>query len=185
MILDKRILPNKRPLTCLDVNEAREFKGKTCIFSDSYAEYKDIKDYTIRNPHNTGFLEIYDDPEYEDYVFRNSHSGFQYRLALPLEWVTEEKHEKTYRPFSIEEWKFKHSIGDTILYRYKGTYCGEHREVETVYLGYAKPLDRITDEPGKGELILGDGCHGLQNLCDNYEIWIDGEWKTFGVEVEE
>ena len=50
MILDKRILPNKRPLTCLDIDKAREFEGKTCIFADSYADYKDIEEYAIRNP---------------------------------------------------------------------------------------------------------------------------------------
>ena len=92
---------------------------------------------------------------------------------------------KKYRPFSIEDWKFEHSFGDPIIYRYKGTYCGDHREVETMYLGYAKPLDGITDEAGKGELILGDGCHGLQNLFDNYEIWVDGSWQPFGFEVKD
>ena len=50
MILDKRMLPNKRPLTCLDIDKAREFEGKTCIFADSYADYKDIEEYAIRNP---------------------------------------------------------------------------------------------------------------------------------------
>lgn len=180
MILDKRILPNKRPLTCLDVDEAREFEGKLCIFSDTYKNYKDIKEYT-KSPQYIGVLKkIHDGSEYDDYVFRNGNDGYCYSLVLPLEWV-EEEHEKTYRPFSIDEWKFKHSIGDIIFYRYIGTYCGGHREVEVMYLGYAKSTDGITDEPGKGYLILGNDCHDLQNLCDNYEIWIDGEWKPFGV----
>lgn len=50
MILDKRISPNKRPLTCLDIDKAREFEDKACIFADSYADYKHIEEYTIRNP---------------------------------------------------------------------------------------------------------------------------------------
>lgn len=106
-----------------------------------------------------------------------------YRFFLPEKLL--KPVEKKYRPFSIEEWKFKHSFGETILYRYKGTYCDKHREVETMYLGYVKPLDGITDEAGKGELILGDGCHELQNLFDNYEMWVDGSWKPFGIEVKD
>lgn len=93
--------------------------------------------------------------------------------------------EKKYRPFSIEDWKFKHSIGETILYRYKGTYCGDHSEAELAYLGFIKPLDGITDEAGKGQIVLGNNAHGLQNLFDDYEMWVDGGWKPFGVEVED
>ena len=106
-----------------------------------------------------------------------------YRFFIPEKLLKPIK--KKYRPFSIEEWKFKHSFGDTILYRRKGTYCGWHREAETMYLGYVKQLNGITDEAGKGELILGDGCYDIQNLFDNYEIWIDGGWQPFGVKVKD
>ena len=102
---------------------------------------------------------------------------------MPLGWI--KKPEKKYRPFSIEDWKLKHSIGETVLYRYKGTYCGDHSEAELAYLGYIKPLDGITDEAGKGQIVLGNNAHGLQNLFDDYEIWVDGGWKPFGIEIEE
>ena len=33
MELDKRIKPNKMPLTCFDINKAKQFVGKNCYFS--------------------------------------------------------------------------------------------------------------------------------------------------------
>ena len=184
MELDKRIKDGKRPLTCLDIEQAREFVGKECIFSDKYENFKNLDKYLfVDNSDYSAILSIDERPKYEDYVFRNAKNGAHYSLILPLEWVKEPK--KKYRPFSIEDWKFKHSVGDTILYRYKGTYCDDHREVEVMYLGYVKPLDGVTDEAGKGELVLGNESLVLQNLFNNYEIWVDGGWKPFGIEVEE
>ena len=82
----------------------------------------------------------------------------------------------------FKENKPSFSIGETILYRYKGTYCGDHSEAELAYLGFIKPLDSITDEAGKGQIVLGNNAHGLQNLFDDYEMWVDGNWEPFGVE---
>lgn len=181
MELDKRILSGKKPLSYFDSEQGCEFIGKECYFSDIACKYEDLDD--IENSNNyvsctKGTLSrvIYDK---QDHVFENKETGVIYKYCLPCEWV--KMPEKKYRPFSIEEWKFKHSFGDTILYRRKGTYCGWHREAETMYLGYVKQLNGITDEAGKGELILGDGCYDIQNLFDNYEIWIDGGWQPFGI----
>ncbi len=186
MSLDKRILSGKKPLTYFDVEQGNEFIGKECYFSDIAFKYEDLD--TIENSDNyisyaKGTLSKFNVYCKEDRVFENRDTGVGYRYCLPCEWVKEP--EKKYRPFSIEDWKLKYSFGDTILYRYKGTYCDDHREVETMYLGYAKQLNGITDEAGKGELILGDGCHELQNLFDNYEMWVDGGWKPFGIEVKD
>lgn len=105
-----------------------------------------------------------------------------YRFFIPEKLL--KPVEKKYRPFSLHEWCLKQSIGDKIIYRYKGTYCNDHREAEVMYLGYVKPLDGVTDEAGKGELVLGNESLGLQNLFNNYEIWVDGGWKPFGVEED-
>lgn len=186
MSLDKRILSGKNPLTYFEGEQAHEFIGKECYFSDIACKYEDLddientKDYISYTKGTLSHVHTY---RKDDRVFENVDTGVSYRYCLPCEWVKEP--EKKYRPFSIEDWKLKHSFGDTILYRYKGTYCGGHREVETMYLGYAKPIDGITDEAGKGELILGDGCHGLQNLFDNYEMWVDGGWQPFGIEIKD
>lgn len=91
------------------------------------------------------------------------------------------KTEKKWRPYTLNEFVKTHNFGKTIIYRYNGTYCDDHREAEVMYLGYVKPLDGVTDVAGKGELVLGNESLGLQNLFNNYEMWVDGEWQPFGV----
>jgi hypothetical protein len=167
MELDKRIIEGKRPLTCFDSEFAKQFIGKKGFVAaelDQFCDLNKTQESTLKNvwPNET-------------YCFVASVTSHKY--FLPSEWVKEP--EKKYRPFSIEEWKFKHSIGETILYRYKGAYCGE---AELAYLGYFKPLDGTTDESGKGHIVLGNNAYSLQNLFDNYEMWVDGEWKPFGEE---
>lgn len=172
--LDKRILDGKKPLTAFDELESK-YIGTDCFFSDKPSDFADLSKCQV------GKLMSLDAVSGMFGASKNnSYAVFNY--CLPCEWV---KKEPKYRPFSIEDWKFKHSIGETILYRYKETYCRDHREAEVMYLGYVKPLDRVTDEAGKGYLVLGNDCHDLQNLFNNYEIWIDGGWKPFGVEVKE
>jgi hypothetical protein len=172
--LDKRILPDKKPLTAFDVMESK-FIGTDCYFSDKASDYGDLSNCQIGSLlSRDGMTGLFNATK------NNSYANFNY--CLPCEWVKSEESKKKYRPFSIEDWKFKHSVGKTILYRYKGTYCDDHREAEVMYLGYVKPLDGITDEAGKGELVLGNESLGLQNLFNNYEIWADGEWKPFGME---
>lgn len=176
MELDKRILEGKRPLTCYDIDEAEKYVGKKCYISNNYDFFRNL-DFT--QPKILNGVEDCEEP----FHYYDNTKDRQAEFCLPAEWVKEP--EKKYRPLSIEDWKFKHSVGETIIYRYKGTYCGGHREAEVMYLGYVKHSDGVTDEAGKGELVLGDGCHDLQNLFDNYEMWVDGGWKPFGIEVEE
>ena len=123
MELDKRIIKGKRPLSCFDVDTARQFIGKKgydlcpkCVVD----ELKEIDEYD-----SSPFI---------------SASGCCYSYFLPAEWV---KPEKKYRPFSIEDWKLKHSIGETVLYRSKVIDHGDRYEAEVMYLGYIKPLDGI------------------------------------------
>lgn len=172
MILDKRILNGKRPLTCLDFEEAREFKGKVCLFSDSYVNYKNIQEYTIRNPHNIGVLEIVDEPVYEDYVFRNSHSGFRYCLALPLEWVKES--EKKYRPYKDVEEFFDDvgcTLGDVIRFRKKDTTEEEYHTLLTGFKGIARV-----------NIGLGDGgYYSLSDLFSLFELYTSDGWRPFGI----
>ena len=192
MELDSRIIDGKRPLTCFDTEQAKEFIGKECYFSDHLCTFNELLDaYSYVTADilvskekylYVGELLTVGDSDGSCYEAGINGEAEWFQFCLPCEWVKES--EKKYRPFSIEEWKFKHSVGNTILYRYKGTYCGDHCEAELMYLGYIKPLDGITDEAGKGQIVLGNNAHGLQILFDDYEIWADGEWKPFGVEAQ-
>lgn len=171
MKLDSRIIEGKKPLSCFDTVEADKFIGEQGYFSDNIEAFSNMSSLT------KDVLKAVSLSENDQMPYITKITSWKY--FLPEQWV--KKSEKKYRPFSIEEWKFKHSVGNTILYRYKGTYCDDHREAEVMYLGYVKPLDGVTDEAGKGELVLGNESLGLQNLFNNYEIWADGEWKPFGV----
>ena len=183
MKLDKRIkvLTDIQSVTsgCHD----EKLMNKKGYFAESITDFENLKkcvyaEYIGYREHERCF-HYWDEKNGKDYT----HYA---RYFIPEDsLLPEEKPEKKYRPFSIEEWNFKHSVGNTILYRYKGTYCGDHCEAELMYLGYIKPLDGITDEAGKGQIVLGNNAHGLQILFDDYEIWADGEWQPFGIEVKE
>ena len=179
MKLDPRIIEGKRPLDCVDVDIAKTYIGQKGYFANCLCAFQDLKsiDYHLI------YATLKEVNSQRTMAFTDDFDGDEFPYFLPEEWVKEP--EKKYRPFSIKDWKFKHSVGETILYRYKGTYCGDHSEAELMYLGFIKPLDGITDEAGKGQIVLGNNAHGLQNLFDDYEMWVDSDWRPFGVEIEE
>ena len=175
--LDKRIKDFSDVQTRLRYDD--ELIGEKGYFTDDFADLEDLN--------NCQYDKLSKIDARYDMIFLtqndvdNNYCGCRFfvpeKLLKPVE--------KKYRAFSLKEWCREQSIGDKIIYRYKGTYCGDHREAEVMYLGYIKPLDRVIDEAGQGELMLGINCHGLQNLFENYEIWKDGEWMPFGIEIEE
>lgn len=173
--LDSRIKSIDDVQTCLHYDD--KYIGENGYFATDLSELSDLSGCL----HST-LAQIIAEGAGDD-IFRTPHDvdfeNWGSRFFVPDSLLR--PIEKKYRPFSIDDWKFKHSIGETIIYRYKGTYCDYYREVEVMYLGYVKPLDGVTDEAGKGELVLGNESLGLQNLFNNYEIWVDGGWKPFGV----
>lgn len=179
MKLDPKINGVHDILTPFDTKEATDHIGKYCAFADDIEDFKDIGDFgSVRYGELKRVKENQACPfEYELTV---SHLIATAKFCLPYARL-----KKKYRPFSIEDWKLKHSIGETVLYRSKVIDHGDRYEAELMYLGYIKPLDGITDEVGAGELVLGKNSHSLQYLFDNYEIWVDGGWKPFGVEDTE
>lgn len=155
MELDSRIIEGKRPFTCLDIEQAKEFEGKLCLFSSSFMNYKNISEYA-EYPQYTGILTIRDKVECseskesreigerEECPFRNGNDGYFYEFALPLEWI---KEEKRYRPYKNVQEFFEDvgcDIGDIIRFRrktddteYRSFIAGTSHEangVETVFL---------------------------------------------------
>lgn len=179
MKLDSRILEGKRPLTCIDVEQAQEFVGKECIFSDKYENFENLDKYLFVNSDYSAILSIDDTPKCGDYVFRNAKNAAHYGLILPLEWVKEP--EKKYRLFSLAEWIEQHEIGEIIHYRSKSEGIVLHH----MYVGYAHGIDKDIQEIGVGTLTLGVASYSLDYLFEDYEIEVNGEWKLFGVEIEE
>lgn len=177
MELDSRIKEGKRPLTCLDVEQARKFEGKLCLFSSSFVNYKNIREYA-KYPQYTGILAIkdkFDNLESEESPYRNGNDGYLYEFILPLEWVKEP--EKKYRPYSLAEWIEKHEIGDVIKFR-----NSHNQEFHIMYSGYIFDTnDDIQDIRTKGQIMFVTSAYSFQELFDNYEICVYGEWQPFGV----
>jgi hypothetical protein len=237
MKLDSRILEGKRPLTCIDVEQAREFVGKECIFSDYFLNYVDIEKFNIDNDNElTGILSI--DDNSSDYIFINARNESRYRFILPCEWVKKEptpKHidfevakkdknfercelygeellfdtknnifytsdgnvhaylttmaqhryneeqtkevviEKKYRPYTVMEFIKEYPLGSHLHFRPKSKLMEMHRLID----GYNDCLN------GAGTLFLCGAMYSMSELYDNYDIFKDGEWRPFGVEVKE
>lgn len=117
MILDSRIKEGKRPLTCIDIEQAREFVGKKCLFSDSYNNFVDIGKYS-KNRQYIANLSIEENPTHDEYVFINNYDGYRYRLALPLEWV-EQPTTPEFVPYTLDTWEQEFTTGDVVFFKGK------------------------------------------------------------------
>lgn len=175
MDLDKRIKEGKRPLTCFDVEQAKEFLGKECYFSNCKVHYKNLSafekfvsltDYCIGEL--TAVMDL------GDRVFDVDQQCNEFRYCLPCEWVKPEEPKKEYRPYTLAEWVNQHEIGDVIHYRSKS---GEI-ELRQMYAGtrHSQGIKNIIVK-----ITLGNESHTLDYLFENYEIEVNGEWHPFGI----
>lgn len=181
MILDSRIKEGKRPLTCIDVEQAREFEGKQCLFSDSYNNFVDIGKYA-KNTQYIANLSIEENPKHEEYVFINNYDGYRYRLALPLEWIDQKPGNKIdFVKYTLDTWQQEFEPGDVITFRGKvGTERAGSR-YKCIYAGWRQDLlqDAI--------VFLGLWGFTFKELFELYEIHRgDGprDWEPFGRKVE-
>lgn len=92
MILDKRILKGKKPLTCLDAEEAMQFTGKECYFSDFAQQYEDldsIENSDCVSTYKKGILTRVNCSGREE-AFESAGQTV-YKYCLPVEWVKKEQ----------------------------------------------------------------------------------------------
>ena len=167
MELDKRIIKGKRPLTCFDTEQAKEFLGKECYFSNAYCTFEDLH----RIP-KSELQYISNDKDASD-PYKTA--CYFYPFCLPCEWVKEP--EKKYRAFTLAEWIDRHEIGDIIRYRCKS----QKIELCHMYVGYAYGIGTDIKNTTSGTLTLGVASYTLDYLFEDYEIEVDGEWQPFGV----
>ena len=175
MELDKRIIEGKKPLDCFDTEQAKQFIGKKCYFSDEARDFMNLD----KADGDTLFYvaELQNIWTAEEYCFADNSNDW--RFILPLEWVREEKTEPKpkYRPFTLAEWVDQHEIGEVI--RFRNT-CNQ--EFNVMYLGYILDTnDDIQDTRTKGQIMFVSTPYTLQELFERYEICINGEWQPFGV----
>lgn len=178
MILDSRIKEGKRPLTCLDVDQAREFEGKLCLFSDAYANYKNIQEYTKHHPKRTGILnfERAEPLVNGDLVFRNANEGVCYSLVLPMEWIKEPKATE-FVPYTLDTWEQEFDPGDVIIFRGKVGTDREESKYKCIYAGWRQFWSNDV-------IILGLWGFSFKELSELYEIYRDNTWEPFGRKVE-
>ena len=169
MELDKRIVPGKRPLSCFDTEQAKQFIGKKCYFSDDARDFMNLD----KADGDTLFYvaELQNIWTSEEYCFADNSNDW--RFILPLEWVGEEKKESEYRSYTLTEFLKKFTIGRPIKFRRKSN--SEHEHL-LVFGGY------FTHDDGYIEIILGRYSFALMELFRYYE-WQDsnGNWQPFGV----
>lgn len=184
MKLDSRILEGKRPLTCIDVEQAREFVGKECIFSDKYENFENLDKYLFVNSDYSAILSIDDTPKCGDYVFRNAKNAAHYGLILPLEWVKEP--EKKYIPFSLSEWTDRFAIGDTIIMRQSNCTSSGHpyTTYHYMYEGFCYDSDETWGDSNTGYIMLGGEKYAFDQLLQEYEFLWRGTWQPFGMVKE-
>lgn len=188
MELDKRIkaLTDIQSVTngCHDW----DFMTKKGYFANSIFDFKDLKrtcvygEYAGWREHNQCFLcEQAGDKEYFSYFLPED-------SLLP-----EEKPEKKYRPYSLNEFLEQYKVGETVTFRLKKDGHAPEKECLVEYTrmitGYETlPEDR--DKPGKSSVLLG-GCPplSLARLFEFYErenkYYVPTVWQPFGVLVKE
>ena len=174
MELDKRIKEGKRPLTCFDVKEAKQFIGKECYFSNYLCNFNDINSIAPRALlHNITEDKDASNPYY-------SCPGY-FAYCLPGEWVEEEKNEpeKKYRPFTLEEFLKIFDVGDQIGFRSK-----DNGEVKyAMFVGYTDDFfaDNTDRSDGENDVMIGIYRFSLSYLFENYDLYFEDEWQPFGV----
>lgn len=169
MELDSRIKEGKRPLSCFDVEEAKQFLGKKGYFSDFFSKYAHISNT------NEDVLQSLD--EHHDEAFLSTCNRWEF--FLPAEWVKPEEHEEIYRAFSLNEFSELYAIGDVVTFRLKDCEVIE----QSMLIGFQSSHDE--DIPGDGYVLIGNCRYGFMELFNNYELKYLNHWQPFGIEVEE
>lgn len=180
--LDKRIISGKKPLTCFDAEQARNFVGEKCYLTNDISLFSDLdvfKDIegckSVPNEYD-GIINTLSDIDTEiSMVFETTY--LRWKFCIPCEWV-KQKSEITYEPYTLETFENEFSIGDVVTFRGKSNTDRAGSYYKCVYSGY-----RFFAEKGSTNTILIFGLWGfsLSELFDLYEINRDGKWQPFGI----
>ena len=164
MELDKRIKEGKRPLTCFDTEQAKQFIGKKCYFSDDARDFMNLD----KADGDTLFYvaELQNIWTAEEYCFADNSND--YRFILPFEWAKPEEPEKKYREYKDLDEFFDVTgleIGDLIKLKFPGNNVAELLIVGGCDNG----------------LFIGIHKYTFKQLFEIVEISISGEWIPFGI----
>ena len=176
MKLDPRIKSLSDILTRFDIERAKEFIGQKGYFANSIDCFRAVWAYckygTLTNAFDDG-------DQVNPYL--KGHLAL-YPFFLPERSLKPEEkkpEEKRLRPYTREEFGYVFPIGEPIKYRGRGS---EGHERHLILNGYwnSQSKDEIY-------VYIGPFSYTLEDLLAAYE-WQDpdtGDWRPFGVEVEE
>lgn len=173
MKLDSRIIDGKKPLTCFDTEEAKEFIGEKGYFCNNLSRFCYLNSCT---------------PAYLRNIFVRNESCFEasridwpttdYKYFLPAEWLKPEKSEIKWRPFTLDEFteRFALEIGIRVfLMRSKTTPENQRRLLLTGILQ--------DENLGGGGVCLGGFYFTFSDLFDMFDVRFgEKDWQPFGVE---
>lgn len=168
MELDKRILPGKRPLSCLETEEAKQFIGKEGYFTDVLVAFTNMS----RN--KTSVLTAID--EKAQSCFKDDLGRIKWDYFLPAEWVKPEEPECKWRPFK-DHAEYKEFLNDGVIEDWVKIKNKTTNEIyELMYVG-----------GGGDKIILGGMIFSVGRLFRDFELFNEcaREWLPYGVEGEE
>lgn len=169
MKLDSRIKEGKKPLTCFDTEEAKQFIGRKCYFSGEYWAFEDIE--VNKDIIHTDILTSISEYGTDCFV-----TGVDYyQFLLPLEWVKEKEPKKKYRPYkNYDEMSQDFSVGQIIDYIDKDFNCTHQAEI----------VEAFTNSAGETYVGIGHSCYALSAWFESIEVKDSetGRWVPFGVE---
>lgn len=168
--LDSRIKAGKRPLNCFDTEQAMQFIGKQCYFSDDATDFMDLD--KADGDSMFYIAELKNIWTAEEYCFADNSNDF--RFILPLDFVKNEPEEIT-RPFTLKEFLEKFKIMYPIRMRSK---INPNYESVGALVGWEEnKKDRSKD----GVVIAGHYyCFNFLYLHMEYEE--NGQWYPFSIQ---
>lgn len=179
MKLDKRILPGKRPLTCFDTEEAKQFIGKEGYFAGDLSVYQKLdyfQTWTLQEIKNN-----------ISRCFKDNVLNEHWNYFLPEAWVREKEPEPVWKPYDFDSWrKDNFRIGSVITFRIKPKNNPDSKNT------IVKSLIYLGDEEHSGDsndiyIYIGTLGYSFQYLFKSYEIFDDKyekpgcpKWRPFG-----
>lgn len=176
MKLDRRIIEGKRPLSCFDVEEAKQFIGKEGYFANCLRVFKTIEyfeKWTLTNV-----------DEKEEQGFRDAIGGNYWNYFLPAEWVKEKEPEPVWKPYDLDAWRNDgFMIGSIITFRYAAIPYDNVPIYTVVFLGTRE----CSADLNQTAILLGSEWYDFQKLFNEYEIFDNKysddnlcRWRPFG-----
>ena len=175
MKLDSRIIEGRKPLTCFDAEEAKQFIGKEGYFAGDLSVYQKLdyfQTWTLQEIKNN-----------ISRCFKDNVLNEHWNYFLPKEWVQEKEPEPEWKPYDLDTLREdKILLGKTITFRRKTKDNGA-RIVTAIYNAKSENSDDIDDS----EILLGGEWFGFLELFECYEIFdsVYGDskickWRPFG-----